>query len=97
MFLLHFYFQLNITVFSNSKFDLCFNLYPLKSNFQPLPELQLEYNTAYETQSDENILTNEIRLGTDDSNKSVINQNQMDLNALIQRWMPKILFVHVSI
>ncbi|CAO1400963.1 unnamed protein product [Diamesa tonsa] len=89
--------QLNITVFSYSKFDLCFNLYPLKSNFQPLPELQLEYNTAYETQSDENILANETRLGTDDSCKSVTNQKQLELNGLIQRWMPKILFVHPPI
>lgn len=97
MYLLHFVLQLNITVFSHSEFDLCFNLYPLKSNFQPLPELQLEYNTAYETQIDENILANEARLGTDDSCKSVINQKQMVLNGLVQRWMPKILFVHVSI
>lgn len=94
--LINFVLQLNITVFSYSKFDLCFNLYPLKSNFQPLPELQLEYNTAYETQSDENILANETRLGTDDSCKSVTNQKQLELNGLIQRWMPKILFVHVS-
>lgn len=87
---------MNITVFSHSQFDLCFNLYPLKSNFQPLPELQLEYDTAFETQGDENVVANDARLGTDDSNKSVITQKQLDLNSLIQRWMPKILFVHVS-
>lgn len=49
-------FQLNISIYSQSSFDLSFNLYPLKAGWQELPEFEIRYNN---TQDDEqNVETN---------------------------------------
>lgn len=80
--------QVNVTILSNSEFDLLYNLYPLKPNFQRLPELKLELITSQDDSLKENVI--------ETTQKSEISQNQLELNELLKRWLPKSVFVHVS-
>lgn len=80
--------QVNVTILSNSEFDLLFNLYPLKANFQRLPELKLELFTSQDDSLKENVI--------ETTQKPEISQNQLELNELLKRWLPKSVFVHVS-
>lgn len=81
--------HVNVTILAHSEFDLTFNLYPLKSNFQKLPELKLELvNSQDENSLKENLI--------ETTQKPEISQRQVELNGLLQRWLPKSVFVHVS-
>lgn len=81
--------QVNVTLLSYSQAELTFNLYPLKSNFQRLPELKLELvNTQDDNALKENLI--------ETSQKPEANQRQAELNDLVKRWLPKSVFVHVS-
>lgn len=80
--------QVNVTIFSHSQFELTFNLYPLKSNFQRLPELKLELVNSQDDALKENVI--------ETSQKPEISQRQLELNELLKRWLPKSVFVHVS-
>lgn len=71
-----FFFQINISLFSHSTYDLSFNLYPLKLGWQNLPELILEYSTQFDKKDE---------------------LQQSELNNLVKRWMPKSVFIHVSL
>lgn len=81
--------QVNITILSYSQFDLSFNLYPLKSNYQRLPELKLELT---QSQDDNSLKENLI----ESAQKPEVSQKQAELNELLKRWLPKAVFVHVS-
>lgn len=81
--------QVNITILSYSQFDLSFNLYPLKSNYQRLPELKLELTQS----QDENSLKENL---IESAQKPEVSQKQAELNELLKRWLPKAVFVHVS-
>lgn len=70
------YFQLNISIYSQSSFDLSFNLYPLKAGWQELPEFEIKYNTQDDEQNEE---------------------MNAELQSLVNRWMPKKVFILVSI
>lgn len=62
-----------------------FNLYPLKAGWQELPKLHLEYNCKnFNTQCD-----------TESKHPDDVNQN-VELINLVKRWMPKMVFIHVS-
>lgn len=81
--------QVNITILSHSDFDLWFNLYPLKSSNQKLPELKLELlNDQDDSVLKENII--------ETTQKPEVSQKQAELNELLKRWLPKSVFVHVS-
>lgn len=81
--------QVNVTILSHSEFDLSFNLYPLKSNNQKLPELKLELvNNQDDSVLKENII--------ETTQKPEVSQKQAELNELLKRWLPKSVFVHVS-
>lgn len=81
--------QVNVTILSFSQFDLSFNLYPLKSNFQRLPELKLELvNTQDDAAAKENVI--------ETTQKPEVSQKQLELNEFLKRWLPKAVFVHVS-
>lgn len=80
--------QVNVTILSNSEFDLLFNLYPLKANFQRLPELKLELFTSQDDPPKESVI--------ETTQKPEVSQNQLELNELLKRWLPKSVFVHVS-
>lgn len=81
--------QVNVTILSHSEFDLTFNLYPLKSSFQKLPELKLELvNSQDDSATRENLIESSL--------KSEVSQKQVELNELLKRWLPKSVFVHVS-
>jgi len=77
--------KLNISIYPFSSYELPFNLYPLKSGWQQLPELNLEYNNIYNDNNNDN--------------QMIIQSNdlQNQLNNLINRWMPKRVFIHVSL
>jgi trafficking protein particle complex subunit 11 len=74
--------QLNISIFSHSSFELTFNLYPLKSDWQKLPELKLDLISHHDDGSPTNV--------------DPITSKQSELNELLRRWLPKAIFVHVS-
>lgn len=81
--------QLTFTLFSHSNFELTFNLYPLKSNFQKLPELKLDIKSYTEeivaiVEKDGNVVDS----GTE------ITKKQGEVNSLLERWLPKSIFVH---
>lgn len=81
--------QVNVTILSYSEFELSFNLYPLKSNNQVLPELKLELvNSQDDSTLKENII--------ESTQKPEVSQKQAELNELLKRWLPKSVFVHVS-
>lgn len=81
--------QVNVTILSYSQFDLSYNLYPLKSNFQRLPELKLELVSS----QDDGLLKENI---IETSQKPEVTQKQLELNELLKRWLPKSVFIHVS-
>lgn len=83
--------QVNVTILSHSQFDLTFNLYPLKSNFQRLPELKLEFVNS----QDDGVATKENLI--ESSLKPEISQKQVELNELLKRWLPKAVFIHVGL
>lgn len=81
--------QVNVTLLSFSEVELTFNLYPLKSNFQRLPELKLELvNTQDDSALKENLI--------ETSQKPEASLRQAELNEHLKRWLPKSVFVHVS-
>ncbi|EAA11770.4 AGAP006517-PA [Anopheles gambiae str. PEST] len=117
--------QLNVSIFAYSSYDLLFNLCPLKAGWQPLPELELEYQSfqatptatvgtagaAAGTQAAPAKLAADPVPGTIGatttppppplSGDDVIadgleSQRKAELASLVQRWMPKMVFVHVS-
>ena len=80
---------LTFTIFPQSEFELAYNLYPLKSNFQRLPELKMDIKSYTEeidaiVEKDGNI----VESGTE------ISRKQAELNELLERWLPKSIFVH---
>lgn len=99
-------FQLNVTIFAFSSYDLLFNLYPLKAGWQPLPELHLEYvnhhqlsATVAATAKDGKVTPapSETSDQVDQAgNESHEAQLKAELDALVKRWMPKAVFIHVS-
>jgi trafficking protein particle complex subunit 11 len=81
--------QVNVTLLSFSQIELTFNLYPLKSNFQRLPDLKLELvNTQDDSALKENLIETSL--------KPESSHRQTELNELLKRWLPKSVFVHVS-
>lgn len=76
IFLFH---QLNISIYSQSSFDLSFNLYPLKAGWQELPEFEIRYNNTQDQDDEQSVETN------------------AELQSLVNRWMPKKVFILVSI
>lgn len=81
--------QVNVTLLPFTQSDLTFNLYPLKSNFQKLPELRLELVNSQDDTLKENLI--------ETTQKTEISQKQLELNELLKRWLPKSVFVHVSL
>ncbi|XP_058056020.1 trafficking protein particle complex subunit 11 [Anopheles bellator] len=100
--------QLNVTIFSYSSYDLLFNLCPLKAGWQLLPELQLEYQTfqSPSTLVAPDAGGNpapagaqplpEASLADDDviPDSGADAQRKAELAALVQRWIPKMVFIH---
>uniref|UniRef100_A0A182NIX3 Trafficking protein particle complex subunit 11 n=1 Tax=Anopheles dirus TaxID=7168 RepID=A0A182NIX3_9DIPT len=116
--------QLNVSIFSYSSYDLLFNLCPLKTGWQPLPELQLEYQnfqpagaagpgtgaqaggTATATAAAAGKLPTEatvpavvgVSVGAPGDGDVIADgaesQRKAELASLVQRWMPKMVFVH---
>ncbi|CRL02076.1 CLUMA_CG015189, isoform A [Clunio marinus] len=78
--------QVNVTILSYSQTDLSFNLYPLKPNFQRLPELRLEVMNSQEDSTKETLIESTL--------KTEVNPKQDEVNELLNRWMPKSVFVH---
>jgi hypothetical protein len=76
--------QLTLTIFPHSQYELTYNLYPLKSNFQRLPEVKLEIKNYAEEQIAEK----------ETENTGDLTKKQNELNELIERWLPKFIFVH---
>jgi hypothetical protein len=76
-------------------------LYPLKVGWQILPNLQLEYDMSYyEDSTPESMLTNLVTSETtlkQQQQDIERRQKQVELSNLVNRWMPKMVFVHVSI
>lgn len=77
----HIYFQLNLSIFAGSYYDLSYNLYPLKSGWQTLPKLELKYNSPEDITAQQN----EEQL-----------YNNFELQNLVNRWMPKKIYIFVS-
>lgn len=73
--------QLNISLFAKSSYELHFNLYPLKAGWQQLPEFELKYNS-----SDDITIEKRAEEQT----------NNLILQRLVQRWIPKRVFVLVN-
>lgn len=118
-------FQLNVTIFSYSSYDLLFNLCPLKAGWQLLPELQLEYQNfqgsssttlgatsaptgqhgtlgaqAVPDGSSTASLVAAALAGDDvitDNSGGLEGQRKAELAALVHRWIPKMVFIHVSL
>uniref|UniRef100_A0A182Y7W1 Trafficking protein particle complex subunit 11 n=1 Tax=Anopheles stephensi TaxID=30069 RepID=A0A182Y7W1_ANOST len=103
--------QLNVSIFAYSTYDLLFNLCPLKAGWQPLPELQLEYqNFQPSAPSPPNpaaagvpgtqpaVVKLEVATATGEADvivaDGVESQRKAELASLVQRWMPKMVFVH---
>lgn len=81
--------QLTFTIFSHSEYELSFNLYPLKSNFQKLPELKLDIKNH----TDEIVGIVEADGHVVDAG-SEIAKKQAEINSLLDRWLPKSIFIH---
>ena len=82
--------QVNVSILPFSQFELFFNLYPLKSSYQKLPELKLELvNSIDEGVVKENVIVT--------APKAETSQKQVELNELLKRWLPKSIFIHVSL
>jgi trafficking protein particle complex subunit 11 len=80
--------QLSLTIFPNSEFELSYNLYALKSNFQQLPEIRFEIKNY----TDDKILDD--TTSSEGMANPELNKKQADLNELIERCLPKSIFVH---
>lgn len=81
--------HLNVTIFPHSSSELTYNLYPVKSDWQKLPELKLELMSQ---QDDAAAVQQPTAIVIADP----LAQRQTELNELLRRWMPKAIFVHVS-
>lgn len=81
--------HLNVTIFPHSSSELTYNLYPVKSDWQKLPELKLELISQQDESSTAQQQPAAIVVDS-------IAQRQAELNELLRRWMPKAIFVHVS-
>ncbi|XP_050073443.1 trafficking protein particle complex subunit 11 [Anopheles maculipalpis] len=104
--------QLNVSIFAYSTYDLLFNLCPLKAGWQPLPELQLEYQNFQPTATPNpapgipgtqpvavKFPTDSVPATIPTGEADVIaegveSQRRAELASLVQRWMPKMVFVH---
>lgn len=75
------HFQFNISLFAQSTFDLEFNLYPLKAGWQNLPEFIMKYNTREDIPG----------------KRQEDQTNNLELQKLVERWMPKKVFILVRI
>ena len=84
--------QLTLTIFPHSEYELTYNLYPLKANFQRLPELSLEVKNYF----DEEVIS--VSGGEKDAEASPqsteLSKKQIELNELVERWLPKSIFIH---
>jgi trafficking protein particle complex subunit 11 len=78
--------QLTLTIFSNSEFELTYNLYPLKANFQRLPEIKMEVKNYSEEQA--------VEKEGESVSAGDLAKKQTELNELLERWLPKFIFVH---
>lgn len=74
--------QLNISLFARSNYNLQFNLYPLKAWWQQLPEFEIKFNTT------EDIVPEK---------RSEDHLNNLELQKLVERWIPKKVFILVMI
>lgn len=79
-FLYVFFLQLNISLFAQSTYDLHFNLYPLKAGWQQLPEFELKYHTSDDVVKEK---------------RAEEQSNNLVLQKLVQRWIPKRVFILV--
>lgn len=71
--------QFNISLIAQSAYDLEFNLYPLKAGWQNLPELIMKYNTKEDVAG----------------KRQESQANDLELQKLVDRWMPKKVFILV--
>lgn len=78
--LLFFYSQLNVSLFAKSTYNLLYNLYPLKAGWQQLPEFEVKYNTPDDVHSEQ---------------RAEEQYNNYELQNLVNRWMPKKVFILV--
>lgn len=87
--------QLTFTIFPFSEFELTYNLYPLKANFQKLPEIKMEIKNYLEDQAVSIVAAN-LNNEKENENPQVteISKKQNELNSLLERWLPKSIFVH---
>lgn len=69
-------------MFAQSTYELHFNLYPLKAGWQQLPEFELKYNMSGDIVMEK---------------RAEELTNNLVLQKLVQRWMPKRVFVLVII
>lgn len=81
--------QLTFTIFPSSDVELTYNLYPLKANFQKLPEIKMEIKNYMEEQQQ---VTAEKEV--EGIQVSELSKKQTELNELLERWLPKSIFVH---
>lgn len=88
--------QLTFTIFPNDTFELAYNLYPLKANFQRLPEIKMEIRSFNEEQltTTSTTTTTIDKEGENNPAVSEISKKQTELNELLERWLPKSIFVH---
>lgn len=82
--------QLTLTIFPHCEYELTYNLYPLKSNFQRLPEIKLEIKNYNEEQ----VLASGGDKEGENNQQSDLTKKQSELNDLLERWLPKLIFVH---
>lgn len=73
-------FQLNISLFARSTYNLQFNLYPLKAGWQQLPEFEIKFNTSEDSIPEK---------------RSEDHLNNLELQKLVERWIPKKVFILV--
>lgn len=73
---------MNISLFAQSTYNLHFNLYPLKAGWQQLPEFEIKYNTPEDVVPEK---------------RAEEQANNVELQKLVQRWMPKRVFILVRI
>lgn len=66
-------------MFAQSTYNLEFNLYPLKAGWQNLPEFIMKYNTREDVPG----------------NRQDDHSNNLELQKLVERWMPKKVFILV--
>lgn len=84
--------QLTFTIFPTSHVELTYNLYPLKANFQKLPEIKMEIKNYMEEQAVANVIVAD--KDAEGGQVSELSKKQTELNDLLERWLPKSIFVH---